>query len=192
MGVSLPWTTVEYELELGEGGKWECQRCSERKGIIITINPPRRSGLSGLSGLSDRYSYLFTVYRSPDKRHEPMKSPSCRPAALLVLVLLIASVPVIPRFSLSRCVLTRLHANRRQLCCLGATSPLRFFSTPSLPPTLSLSFSLRTTTLCLLSAECSVQSSPRASSRVAACAPAADERRKELETLPAVSRHRRH
>ena len=23
MGVSLPWTTVEYELELGEGGKWE-------------------------------------------------------------------------------------------------------------------------------------------------------------------------
>ena len=56
------------------GVELEGQRCSERKGIIITINPPRRSGLSGLSslsGLSDRYSYLFIVYRSPDKRMSP-------------------------------------------------------------------------------------------------------------------------
>lgn len=29
MGVSLPWTTVEYELELGEGGKWEWSGGSE-------------------------------------------------------------------------------------------------------------------------------------------------------------------
>jgi len=131
-------------------------------------------------------SLLLFIYCLSQSRqtHEPMKSPSCRPAALLVLVLLIASVPVIPRFSLSRCVLTRLHA-----CCLGGTSPtgtpgqngFGIFSN-SISPTLSLSFSLRYHSLPL---ERRVQRAvlARASSRVAACAPAADERRKELETL---------
>lgn len=68
MGVSLSWT-IEYELGLGEGGKgkWSWRR---KKGDCNNNNNKSSKTLRSLRSLRSQllFIYLFTVYRSPEKR----------------------------------------------------------------------------------------------------------------------------
>lgn len=152
--------TIEYELELGEGGKWEWS-WRPRGGPEMFRKKGDNNNKSSKTLRSLRSLLLFIYCLSQSRQtHEPMKSPSCSPGPG-------AADCLCARHSKVLTVTLRPHTPTRQLCCLGGTSPtgtpgqngFGIFSN-SISPTLSLSFSLRTTTLCLSSAECSVQSSP--------------------------------